>query len=381
MECRFMEGPAVSLAVPMHAGQIIVLAAGKKSSLQIEFFPVVQCNQLIGEFWQISTHEQRAYFTDGTTVFAWKEASAVEGKSDDMMVVPYTARSIQCSKPQHDLFDLVEAAREQCELFASRFACLLQTPGGFFVDTSYIANQELLYHQMDRTSLKMVQLPKLGLALAPQESPQSDALKQLVPPELKLVETTKMLEALQRILLAYQYNQPVLLEGAAGGGKTAIIGFAAHRMNAPLIRFNMTPSTSIPDLIGKLTIVGPSSSDGKVGFAFRLGPFARAVRDGCWLLFDEANLANDAVLQVIEDVLATGLLAVSGNGILGQPGVVDGQLTIRKHPNFRLFMAQNPSQDPRYGATRCTFSVSLLSHLCQLSYLVRPIKIFTRFAF
>ena len=50
-------------------------------------------------------------------------------------------------------------------------------------------------------------------------------------------------------------------------------------------------------------------------FAFCLGPFAEAVKDGLWLLLDEANLAQDAVLRVIEDVLARGYLRIGTGGV------------------------------------------------------------------
>ena len=65
-----------------------------------------------------------------------------------------------------------------------------------------------------------------------------------------------------------------------------------------------------------------------------------------------ANLASDAVLRVVEDVLARGYLRLGAGGVAGQPGSCSGQLTIPVHPNFRLFITQNPASSSSYGATR-----------------------------
>lgn len=89
---------------------------------------------------------------------------------------------------------------------------------------------------------------------------------------------------------------------------------------------------------------------------------SQAVKDGLWLVLDEANLAQDAVLRVVEDVLSSGFLRLGAGGVAGQPGSTSGLLTIPAHPNFRLFITQNSANDAKYGATRHILSVSLLSH-------------------
>ena len=177
-----------------------------------------------------------------------------------------------------------------------------------------------------------------------------------VPSDPGLIMTEAMTELVNRLLEGYKHAHPVLLEGEAAGGKTAAVAFCANRTNSPLIRFNMTPHTTIADFVGQLGLSGGN------GFSFCLGPFAEAVKDGLWLLLDEANLAPDSVLRVIEDVLAHGCLRIGSGGVAGQPGSCSGQLTIPKHPNFRLFATQNSASDMRYGTTRHMLSVSLLSH-------------------
>ena len=94
-----------------------------------------------------------------------------------------------------------------------------------------------------------------------------------------------MTNLVTRVLEGAKHNQPVLLEGEAAAGKTAAVAFAAQRTNAPLLRFNMTPHTSVADFVGQLGL-------GSSSFEFLLGPFAEAVKDGMWILLDEANLAQ-----------------------------------------------------------------------------------------
>ena len=181
-------------------------------------------------------------------------------------------------------------------------------------------------------------------------------LQSRVPHDPALVMTDAMAQLASRLLEGYHHAQPVLLEGDAAGGKTAAVAFCANRTNSPLVRFNMTPNTTIADFVGQLGLSGDDA------FTFCLGPLAEAVKDGLWLLLDEANLATDAVLRVVEDVLSRGYLRLGAGGVAGQPGSSGGQLTIPVHPNFRIFATQNSADDAKYGTTRHLLSASLLSH-------------------
>ena len=139
-------------------------------------------------------------------------------------------------------------------------------------------------------------------------------LQARVPTDPGLVLTDAMSALATRLLEGYKHAQPVLLEGDAAGGKTAAVAFCANRTNSPLTRFNMTPNTTIADFVGQLGVSGEET------FSFCLGPLAEAVKDGLWLLLDEANLAQDAVLRVIEDVVSRGYLRLGSGGVAGQPG-------------------------------------------------------------
>lgn len=71
------------------------------------------------------------------------------------------------------------------------------------------------------------------------------------------------------------------------------------------------------------------------------GPLIRAMREGHWLLLDDANLCNPSVLDRLNS-----LCEPDGVVTLNERGHVNGQVqVIRPHPDFRLFMLV----DPQFG--------------------------------
>ena len=82
-----------------------------------------------------------------------------------------------------------------------------------------------------------------------------------------------------------------------------------------------------------------SSTSGR--FEWTDGPLLRALKEGHWLLLDNANLCSASVLDRLNSLFEPdGLLVIS------ERGVVDGEVpVVRPHPNFRMFMAL----DARHG--------------------------------
>ncbi|EJT98719.1 P-loop containing nucleoside triphosphate hydrolase protein [Dacryopinax primogenitus] len=71
------------------------------------------------------------------------------------------------------------------------------------------------------------------------------------------------------------------------------------------------------------------------------GPVVRAMREGHWLMIDNANLCNSAVLDRLNSVLEN-----NGKLLLNERGLVDGSVQeIQPHPEFRIIMVI----DPQYG--------------------------------
>lgn len=137
------------------------------------------------------------------------------------------------------------------------------------------------------------------------------------------------LENARRVLRASQLMKPILLEGSPGVGKTSLVTALAAFSCQKLCRVNLSDQTDIMDLFGSDLPV----EDGYPGeFAWKDAAFLQALQQGDWVLLDEMNLASQSVLE--------GL-----NAILDHRGTVyvpELGRSFTKHPNFRLFAAQNP---------------------------------------
>ncbi|CAK84281.1 unnamed protein product (macronuclear) [Paramecium tetraurelia] len=177
-------------------------------------------------------------------------------------------------------------------------------------------------------------------------------LKELIPNMDTYAETQSVKKHLLQLETAINGDNPILCEGSAACGKTSIIQYLAYKNKQPLIIMNLSSFTQISDFIGKVEIL-PGFK-----FEFQPGPFAQAVQEGSWILLDEANLASDSILRVIEDVLELGYITLYGNGTL----------TIKKHQNFKLFLTQNPATDSKFAASRNIFSPSLMSQFIPIKF-------------
>jgi len=132
-----------------------------------------------------------------------------------------------------------------------------------------------------------------------------------------------------RVLRACQLDKPILLEGSPGVGKTSLIAALAALTRNNLCRVNLSDQTDLMDLFGSdLPVEGGMPGE----FAWKDAGFLHALQEGDWVLLDEMNLAPQSVLE--------GL-----NAILDHRGTVfvpELGRSFTKHPNFRIFAAQNP---------------------------------------
>jgi midasin len=132
-----------------------------------------------------------------------------------------------------------------------------------------------------------------------------------------------------RIVRALQLSKPILIEGNPGVGKTTLITAIAKATGKPLTRLNLSEQTDLMDLFGSDVPV----EGGQAGtFAWRDAPFLKAMKNGDWVLLDEMNLASQSVLE--------GLNAVLDHR--GEVYISELDQTFQKHPDFRVFAAQNP---------------------------------------
>lgn len=127
------------------------------------------------------------------------------------------------------------------------------------------------------------------------------------------------------IIDSIHQGQSVLLTGGAGVGKTTHITQLASRIHQPLLRINFNGETRMSDLIGKIHVVNGETK-------WLDGVLPMAMRRGWWLLLDELDFAEPAVLSLLHPVLEDeSILVLKEN---------NGEI-IRPHPNFRIFATAN----------------------------------------
>ena len=154
-----------------------------------------------------------------------------------------------------------------------------------------------------------------------------------------------------RVLRACEIRaRSVLLEGSPGAGKTSLIASLAALTGHELVRINLSEQTELVDLFGAELPV----EHGRAGeFAWRPAAFLDAMQRGAWVLLDEMNLASQTVLEGLNSCLDHR----------GSVYVAEIGRTFTKHPEFRLFAAQNPQHQ---GGARKGLPKSLLNRFIKV---------------
>lgn len=132
-----------------------------------------------------------------------------------------------------------------------------------------------------------------------------------------------------RVLRAMQLPKPVLLEGSPGVGKTSLIIALGKYSGHKVVRINLSEQTDLMDLLGTDL---PVESDEGMKFAWSDGILLQALKEGCWVLLDELNLAPQSVLE--------GLNAILDHR--AEVFIPELSLTFKCPSSFRIFACQNP---------------------------------------
>jgi cobaltochelatase CobS len=120
-------------------------------------------------------------------------------------------------------------------------------------------------------------------------------------------------------------NRRVMLIGHTGAGKTSLIEQIAARAHHGVLRANMNGQTTIGDFVGFWTVKGGET-------LWVDGVLPTAMRDGLWLVIDEIDFAEPAILAVL-----TAVLEPAGRLLLKEKG----NESVAPHSSFRLFATAN----------------------------------------
>ncbi len=104
-----------------------------------------------------------------------------------------------------------------------------------------------------------------------------------------------------------QHHDGLWLTGPMGSGKSSLVVQTAARLNLNLVQVNAKRRLEIADLVGHLTVLGGDVQ-------FQDGPLTTALRNGWWLLLNEADLVDPGELAGLNTILDGGPLVIPENG-------------------------------------------------------------------
>lgn len=135
-------------------------------------------------------------------------------------------------------------------------------------------------------------------------------------------------EVTMAILMGFQRNRRVLVQGLHGTGKSTHIEQVAARLNWPCVRVNLDGQVSRFDFIGKDMVV---IREGQQVTEFVEGILPWALQRPVVLILDEYDAGRPDVMFVIQRVLERD----------GKLTLLDQSRVLTPHPAFRLFATSN----------------------------------------
>lgn len=143
------------------------------------------------------------------------------------------------------------------------------------------------------------------------------------------------MDALKNVMLALEFNEPIMLYGHAGVGKTSIFRYAARNTNRRLVRVQHTAETQEHKIIGQMQVRKGFDETGKAYSytEFALGDLPIAMKNGWVYLADEIDRAQPEVLSAYQSVLEGQPLHL--------PEAHEEDRVIVPHPDFRFVATGN----------------------------------------
>ncbi|XP_037949486.1 midasin [Teleopsis dalmanni] len=153
---------------------------------------------------------------------------------------------------------------------------------------------------------------------------------------------------------ALQFDEPVLLVGPTGCGKTTVCQILADIRGVQLRILNCHMHTEGADFLGGLRPCRENSNEnnkdntqGKKLFEWADGPLIYAMQEGSYFMADEISLAEDSVLERLNCILEperTVLLAEKG-GVTGEVEDLSKDFIIQAKKGFQFLGTMNPGGD------------------------------------
>lgn len=198
-----------------------------------------------------------------------------------------------------------------------------------------------------------------------------------------LVPTKDTIVNLEKVAQSIVLNEPLLLVGETGVGKTSLVRFLAYLTNNNFRRFNLSGQTE------KLEFLGGFKPTKEGTFKWQNGILIKAMKRGDWLVLDEINLAPSQIIERLNSLLDDdGFLVVTEHenekwikaedydqkrdeaqknnpqAIQRDPDgteylLINNIKLYRINPNFRLFGTMNPAESEYAG--RKVFSPALMN--------------------
>ena len=140
---------------------------------------------------------------------------------------------------------------------------------------------------------------------------------------------------MQKIAISIALNQPLLIEGGSGIGKSEITEWVCSLLDRECYYANCHDFTA-DVLIGGMTV----KDETKSGFGWIDGIVIEAIRNGGVLFLDEYNFMNGEARGRLHEILDTVLRGNKSIILVENSGEV-----VPVHPSFRLIAAQNPPGD------------------------------------
>lgn len=143
------------------------------------------------------------------------------------------------------------------------------------------------------------------------------------------------MDALRNVLMALEFNEPIMVWGHAGIGKTSIFRYVCRNTNRRLVRMQHTAETQEHKILGQVQVKKGFDDTGKAYSytEFELGDLPLAMKNGWVYLADEIDRAQPEVLSAYQSVLEGQPLHL--------PEAGEEDRLIIPHPDFRFVATGN----------------------------------------